>query len=62
MIFTNIKREDDGVAFDVKAADEEVLFLVNHAVGRLLMDGVIAFNSDSNEDQEVSLPTEGTLQ
>ena len=64
MKFTNIKRDDtdDGVTFDVKASDEEVLFLVNHAVSRLLMDGVIAFNMDSEEDQEAQLPMEGSIQ
>jgi hypothetical protein len=62
MKFTNIKKEDDGTSFDVKATDEEVLFLVNHAVGRLLMDGVIAFNIESSEEQEAVLPLEGTIQ
>ena len=62
MKFTNIKKEPDGATFDVKASDEEVLFLVNHAVSRLLMDGVISFNADTVEDQEAVLPLEGTIQ
>ena len=62
MKFINIKRSDDGVDFDVKCSDEEVLFLVNHAVGRLLMDGVISWNQDDESDQDVMLPLEGSIQ
>jgi hypothetical protein len=62
MKFKNIRREDGGVTFDVATTDQEVLFLVNHAVSNLLMEGVIAINVKGPSEQDVDLPKEQTLQ
>jgi hypothetical protein len=53
--FTNIRKSDDGLgmSFDVATTNEEVVFLVNHAVQDLLREGIITVLGD--QDQEVAL-------
>jgi hypothetical protein len=53
--FTNIRKSDAGLgmSFDVATTNEEVVFLVNHAVQDLLREGIITVLGD--QDQEVAL-------
>ena len=55
MKFKNIRREEDGLQFDVTTTDAEVMFLVNHAVSNLLMEGIIAIDEHGSSEQEVQL-------
>ena len=54
MKFTNVKPAEDGCSFDVVATNQEVSYLVNWAVDRLLQEGIISINSYQPE-QEVTL-------
>lgn len=53
--FKNIRREDNGLVFDVTTTDAEVMYLVNHAVSNLLMEGIISLNENGDAEQEVTL-------
>ena len=54
MKFENVKPTDTGYSFDVVATNQEVSYLVNWAVNRLLQEGIISINSYQPE-QEVAL-------
>lgn len=54
MKFKNVRRNEDGVTFDVEATNVECSYLVNFAVERLLQEGIISINERESE-QEVSL-------
>jgi len=54
MKFKNIQENEDGISFSVEASKQEVEFLVNFAVERLLAEGIISINA-SNFEQDVEL-------
>lgn len=54
MKFTNIKEVEKGVEFSVIANKQEVEYLVNFAVERLLAEGIISINT-SQEENEIEL-------
>ena len=54
MKFKNVKPKEGGMSFDVEASNQEVSFLFNWAVERLLQEGILALNN-YEETQEVDL-------
>lgn len=54
MKFKNVKPGETGCSFDVEASNQEVSYLVNWAVERLLQEGILSINSYEPE-QEVEL-------
>lgn len=57
MKFKNVTFADgsEEVTFDVSTTQEEVAFLVNHAVNNLLSEGIISLNQNGGPEQEVEL-------
>ena len=54
MKFKDIKQIENGIGFNVEASKEEVAFLVDFAVERLIAEGIISLNQYETE-QEVEL-------
>lgn len=52
MKFKNVRQVETGLAFDVECSNQEVSYLVNWAVERLLQEGILSINS-SEPEQEV---------
>lgn len=54
MKFKNVTPSETGMSFDVECSNQEVAYLVNWAVERLLQEGILSINSYEPE-QEVEL-------
>lgn len=54
MKFKNVKPAENGISFDVDCTNQEVAYLINWAVERLLQEGILSINSYEPE-QEVQL-------